>query len=159
MEALLEETALTLARHAGPDFVVERCQDPDDVLYLARLWKGRGYAIVRLDLHGHGAGGEFKLGDGLLFASDGTGYELARELGPTLAPKADVRLLGCRTATEGVFAKADGKKRSGAKLLRDLTRLLGGGRRVWGTTGYLGPRDLEASGLSRRASRRLLRTA
>lgn len=157
LEPVFEETALKLARHVGPGFVVDRCQEADDVLYLARLWKNRGYALTRLDLHGHGAGGEFKLGDELLFASDGTGYALARALAESLAPKAALRLLGCRTATEGVWPKPDGAKRSGGKLLRDLQRLLGEGRRVWGTAGYLGPRDLLGTGLTHRA-RRLLRT-
>lgn len=127
----------------GPEFVLERCQAPDEVVYLARLWKNRGRAIVRLDLVGHGAGGRFALGDGLLFASDGTGYPLARRLGPKLAPDGVLRLLGCHTAEEpglGPF--------SGGRLLADLERLLGRRRRVLGTRGHLRPRHWGPGGLT-----------
>lgn len=157
MEAVFEEIALRLAKDVSPEFVVERCQEPDDVVYLARLWQRRGFDIVRLDLHGHGAGGEFKLGDGMLFASDGTGYELAKELARHLTADADVRLLGCRTASEGVFPKKNGKKLSGAKLLRDLERLMPG-RRVWGATNYLGAPHFGAGRLNQ-SGEKLLRRA
>ncbi|MEW6435369.1 MAG: hypothetical protein AB1730_28065 [Myxococcota bacterium] len=137
LEPLFEAITLRLAKHAGAAFVVERCQDPDDVVYLARLWQRRGHAITRLDLYGHGAGGEFSMGDGVLFASDGTGFGRARQLGPLLARGADVRLLGCRTATEAVVPRRDGTRASGTALLRGLEERLRGGRRAWGTTDYL----------------------
>jgi hypothetical protein len=143
METMFERMALHYAKAQGPEFAVERCQDPEDVVYLARLWKDRGKSIVRLDLHGHGDGGRFKMGDGMLFASDGTGYGLAKQLGPKLASNAEVRLLGCNTANEPAFTNLSGKK-----LLRDLQRILGRERRVLGTTDYLGPRDLGPRGLS-----------
>jgi hypothetical protein len=157
MEPLFEALTLALTRSAGPDFVVERCQDPDDVLFLARQWKRRGYDIVRLDLHGHGAGGEFQLGDELLFSSDGTGYGRARRLGPQLARGAEVRLLGCRTGSEPLMAKADGTRRSGARLLRDLEGLLRGARRVWGTTDFIGVRHVGSRGLTPAGERLLCR--
>jgi hypothetical protein len=134
LEVSFEQAVERLARGTGPDLVLERCQQPKDALFLARRWKRRGRSIVRLDLVGHGDGGRFQLGDGLLFASDGTGYELARALGQQLAPAGVLRLLGCRTALEPVLTRL-----SGARLLADLQRLLGRQRRVLGTTGYLGP--------------------
>ncbi len=142
LEETFERMAMRCAVGVGPDFALERCQDPTELLFLASRWKNRGYAIERLDLYGHGDGGRFKLGDGLLFASDGTGYPLARKLGPTLAPRADVRLLGCRTA----LARSVGF--NGQKLLRDLERLLGRGRRAWGTTAAIGPAHCGPRGLS-----------
>lgn len=158
LEPLFEAITLRLAKHEGPGFAVERCQDPDDVVYLARLWQRRGHAITRLDLYGHGAGGEFSMGDGLLFASDGTGFGRARELGPLLARGADVRLLGCRTATDAVLPKRDATKRSGATLLHELDARLRGGRRTWGTTFYLRAEHLDGADLSP-AARTLLRRA
>ena len=150
LERVFEETVLHLGRSVGPDFALERCQDPDDVVYLARLWKNRGKAIVRLDLYGHGDGGRFKLGDRLLFASDGTGYPLARRLGPKLAGDAEVRLLGCDTAGASFLTRLSGKT-----LLADLQRILGRRRRVLGTLGPLGPRDLGPRGPSAAAEARL----
>lgn len=158
LDPLFEAITLRLARHAGAGFVVERCQDPDDVVYLARLWQRRGHAITRLDLYGHGAGGEFSMGDGLLFSSDGTGFGRARALGPLLARGADVRLLGCRTATEAVLPGRDGTKRSGVALLRELERRLRGGRRAWGTTDYLRAEHVAGAELSA-AARASLRRA
>ena len=151
LEALFEQAANHFARASAPDFAVERCQEPDDLVYLAKLWKNRGRSITRLDLHGHGDGGKFKLGDELLFASDGTGYGLAKKLGPKLAANAELRLLGCRTANE-----AERTAHSGTKLLRDLERLLGRQRRVLGTTGYLGPSHWGERGLTEAAEQLLL---
>lgn len=149
LEDTFERMAVRCAAGVGADFALERCQEPDELLFLAGRWKDRGYAIERLDLYGHGDGGRFKLGDELLFASDGTGYRLAQRLGPKLAPRADVRLLGCRTALSRDF--------SGVKLLRDLERLLGRGRRAWGTTGYIGPAQCGPRGLTESAERLLRR--
>lgn len=143
LEELFERMAARCAPGIGADFALERCQEPPEVLFLANRWKNRGYSIERLDLYGHGDGGRFRLGDGLLFASDGTGYPLARRLGPKLAPRGEVRLLGCRTAT-----CRPSRAFSGAKLLRDLERILGRGRRAWGTTGSIGPAQCGPGGLT-----------
>jgi hypothetical protein len=148
LDSGFEVAALRMGQGAGEAFVLERCQAPDEVLFLARRWKHRGRSIVRLDLVGHGDGGRFQLGDGLLFASDGTGYGLARRLGPTLAASAELRLLGCRTAEEPLLTRL-----SGAKLLRDLQRLLGRQRRVLGTTDHLGSRHWGAGGLNAEGER------
>jgi hypothetical protein len=153
LEETFERMAARCAPGIGAGFALERCQEPPEVLFLANRWKNRGYSIERLDLYGHGDGGRFRLGDGLLFASDGTGYHLARRLGPTLAPRADLRLLGCRTGTS-----RRGLPFSGPKLLRDLERLLGRGRRAWGTTGSIGPAQCGPGGLTD-AAEALLRRA
>jgi hypothetical protein len=123
LEPLFEGLALRLAA-AGE--VVERCQDPEDVVDLARFWRYRGRSIVRLDLYGHGAPGRFSMGDAILFGADGTGYGLARRLGPQLAKEGTLRLLGCNT---GDVAS---KVWSGRRLLQELSERLGG-REVWGT--------------------------
>jgi hypothetical protein len=154
MQTLFEEAALHFAKAVGPDFAVERCQDPDDLVYLAKLWKNRGRSITRLDLHGHGDGGQFALGDGVCFASDGTGYGLAKRLGPKLAANAELRLLGCRTANEALL-----KPFSGRKLLKDLQAQLGRQRRVFGTTDYLNRQHWGPRGLTERAERALLQAA
>ncbi len=151
MESLLEELAKHLARAEGPDFAVERCQDPADVVFYARLWKRRGRSIVRLDLHGHGDEGRFTLGDGLLFASDGTGYRLAKDLAGKLARTGQLRLLGCNVANER--HPRDPRPFSGKKLLRDLQRLVGARRVVLGSRDFLGrahwgPRGLNELGES-----------
>ena len=157
LEPVFEDIAQSLAKSVGPGFALERCQDPGELLFLVRRWHRRGRSIARLDLHGHGAGGEFKLGDGLLFSSDGTGYGVAAKLGPLLARGAQVRLLGCRTATEGLWRRGDGARRSGETLLRDLEARLRGGRTVWGTTDDLGPRHLAGDGLTATGARLLRR--
>jgi hypothetical protein len=154
LEPVFEQAASHFARASAPDFAVERCQEPDELVYLAKRWKNRGRSIIRLDLHGHGDGGKFKLGDELLFASDGTGYGLAKRLGPKLAATAQLRLLGCHTASE-----APRTPHSGTKLLRDLEKLLGRQRRVLGTTGYLGPHQWSARGLTDAAEALLVGTA
>lgn len=157
LDSLFEDIALRLSRGVGADFAVERCQDPLELPFLVRRWKRRGYAVTRLDLHGHGAGGEFSLGDVVLFASDGTGYGLARQLGPQLAPGARLRLVGCRTATVALLPRRGVQRHSGPRLLADLERVLRRGRTAWGATGFvrpdaLGPRGLpDDSPLLRRA--------
>jgi hypothetical protein len=153
MEALFEDAALHFAKAASRDFVVARCQDPSELVWLARLWKQRGRCITRLDLHGHGDGGRFKLGDGLLFASDGTGYALAKALGGKLDPACELRLLGCNVANER--HPRDPKRFSGPKLLRDLQRLLGRQRRVLASADYLGPHHWSATGLTADAEKML----
>lgn len=157
LEPVFEDIAQSLAKSVGPGFALERCQDPGELLFLVRRWHRRGRSIARLDLHGHGAGGEFKLGDGLLFSSDGTGYGVAAKLGPLLARGAQLRLLGCRTATEGLWRRGDGARRSGEALLRELEARLRGGRTVWGTTDDLGPRHLAGDGLTATGARLLRR--
>jgi hypothetical protein len=146
MDSGLEAAAAHFAKLVGPAFALERCQDPSDLVFLAKRWKGRGRRIVRLDLHGHGDGGRFMLGDELLFASDGTGYDLANELGPQLDPGAQLRLLGCNVANE--HHPKDPRRFSGKKLLRDLQRLLGRQRRVFGTTDFFGPQHWGPEGLN-----------
>lgn len=146
MEAVFEASAQHFAKATGPDFALERCQDPDDVVFLARRWKHRGRRIIRLDLHGHGDGGRFKLGDRVMFASDGTGYRLARELAGKLAANAELRLLGCNVANER--HPRDPLKFSGGKLLRDLQVIVGRRRRVLASADYLGPQQWSATGLT-----------
>jgi hypothetical protein len=156
MESLFEELAKHLAKAEGPGFAVERCQDPEDVVFYAQLWKRRGRSIVRLDLHGHGDQGRFKLGDGMLFASDGTGYRVAKALAGKLARTAELRLLGCNVANER--HPRDPRAFSGKKLLRDLKRIVGARRRVVAPTDYLGPQQWGPSGLNESGEARLRRT-
>lgn len=156
LERLFEETALALGRLVHDGFVVERCQQAAELVPLVRTWKLRGFRIERLDLYGHGAGGQFKLGDELLFDSDGTGYGLAKRLGPKLAANAAVRLLGCRTAEEQVNFATGRLHRSGARMLRELARALGRQREVWGSTAYLGLQDFTSEA---RLSGKLVRSS
>ncbi len=146
MDSHLEAAALHFAKLVGPSFALERCQEPDDLVFLVKRWRERGRRIVRLDLHGHGDGGRFTLGDAMLFASDGTGYDVAKALGRQLAPAAELRLLGCNVANE--HHPKDPRRFSGKKLLRDLQRLLGRQRRVLGTTDFFGSHHWGPGGLN-----------
>lgn len=147
LDGVFEDIALRLSRGVGPGFVVERCQDARELPYLVQRWKRRGFDVTRLDLHGHGAGGEFSLGDALLFASDGTGYGLARQLGPQLAPGARLRLVGCRTGTLALLPRRGASRHSGPRLLADLERVLRRGRTAWGATAFVRPDALGPRGL------------
>ncbi len=145
-ESLFEAMALHFAKFVSDEFKLERCQDGDELVYLARTWKKKGYTIRRLDLYGHGAGGQFSLGDGLLFASDGTGYGVAKQLGPQLSHDGELRLLGCRTALVHRNYETNKILFSGPKLLRDLTQILGKQRPAWGSRGYIRTRNLSVGG-------------
>lgn len=141
-----------LLRGAPPGFVLERCQQPDEVPDLARLWKRRGRRLLRVDLVGHGAGGTLHLGDGPLFAADGTGFGVAKRLRGALAPDAELRLLGCRTAE-----RHRSSARDGVAMLRALEQILGVRRRVVGTTAELRLEHFTGGGLTAPGSRLLRR--
>ncbi len=121
-ESLFEAMTLHFAKLVCDHFKLERCQDGDDVLDIASRWKKKLHRIRTLDLFGHGSGGRFSLGDSILFASDGTGYPLAKKL-------------GCRTALVEQGVSARSTRFSGPKLLRDVTRLMGKQRVACGSTG------------------------
>lgn len=145
MVPLFEEAARHYARLVCADFAVERCQNGADLEFVTQLWKRRGRRLIRLDLHGHGDPGRFKLGDELLFASDGTGYSRLRRLRATLAREGVLRLLGCQVA--GTRHPRDPRPFSGRRLLRDLQRLLGVRRRVVASAQYLFPAHWHERGL------------
>lgn len=156
-EALFEAMALHFAKQVSDSFKLERCQTGDDLLEAARMWKKRHYQINTIDLFGHGAGGQFKLGDSLLFASDGTGYPLAKKLGGQLARDASLRLLGCRTALVDRDYSTNRIRFSGPKLLDGLTKQLGLQRVAWGSKAYIGTRQLAPTGFDPRVERQLVR--
>ncbi len=156
-ESLFEAMTLHFAKLVCDHFKLERCQDGDDVLDIANRWKKKLHRIRTLDLFGHGAGGRFSLGDSILFASDGTGYPLAKKLGGQLADDGALRLLGCRTALVEQGVSARSTRFSGPKLLADVTRLLGKQRVAWGSTGYIGTRDLGPAGFSARTESRIVK--
>jgi len=149
LDATLEEIAQTLARGVDGTRVLERAQAHSDLRFLVRQWHLRQREVVTLDLIGHGAAGRLALGDELLFASDGTGLELADELAPFLSPRARVRLLGCGVGNvqSGGF--------DGGTLLRALECRLGAQRRVFAPTRALTTRDYLPSGLTPAALRAL----
>ncbi len=156
LERFFEEVTARMLAAPHERHRVERCQEPADLVWLARKWKRRGYRVTRLDLVGHGDGGRFKLGDELLFAAEGTGLGLARRLGPLLAPGAAVRLLGCRTATVEREPRSGRVLRSGRLLLRALERELRRGRTAWGTVHALYPAHFGPGGLVAAAEKRLV---
>ena len=149
LDATLEEIAHTLARGATDDRVVERAQDASDVRYLVRLWHFRDREVRTIDLVGHGSSGQFKLGDELLFGSDGTGLHWLDEWRPYLSEQVTLRLLGCSVGGRGSNASA------GRTLLKQLDARLGGRRRVLAPTRALMSIDYETGGLSARARRSL----
>lgn len=150
LDATLEKIAHTLARGAGEERVVERAQQASDVRYLIKLWHFRDREVHTVDLVGHGGGGRFKLGDELLFASDGTGLELVDGWTPFLSERATLRLLGCSVASESNSTAFDGPS-----LLQQLDARLGGQRRALAPTRTLFSIDYRADGLSPRAQRSL----
>ncbi len=154
LDATLEEIAHTLARGACEERVVERAQQASDVRYLVKLWHLRDREVRTVDLVGHGGGGRFKLGDELLFASDGTGLSLIDEWRPFLSERATLRLLGCLVA-ERQRPLSDSKIFDGRDLLRQLDARLGGRRRALAPTRALFTIDYEPSGLSPSAKRSL----
>lgn len=156
-QPLFETVALHFAKLVGDAFKLERCQNGDDLVEIARMWRQRCYRIHTLDLFGHGAGGQFSLGDELLFASDGTGYALTKKLGGQLAGDGAVRLLGCRTALVDRDYSTKAIRFSGPKLLKDLTRLLGLQRVAWGSRSYISPRNLGPAGFDARTMRQLIK--
>ncbi|MFZ5445942.1 MAG: DUF4347 domain-containing protein [Myxococcota bacterium] len=100
LDATLEDIALRLASGAGPKRAVARAQTPADLVFQVRRWHRRNRDVSRLDLIGHGAPGQFSLGDEVIFSEDGLGDEVAHALRPFLHPRARVRLLGCSLAPE-----------------------------------------------------------
>ncbi len=152
LDATLEEIAHTLARGATDDRVVERAQEHSDVRFLIRQWHLRDREVHTVDLVGHGGGGRFKLGDELLFASDGTGLDLVAEWTPFLSERATLRLLGCSVA-EQERPLSDSKTFDGRKLLKQIDARLGGSRRALAPIRALFTIDYGASGLSPRAER------
>lgn len=154
LDATLEEIAHTLARGATGARVVERAQDHSDLRFLIRQWHLRDRDVRTVDLVGHGSGGRFKLGDEVLFASDGTGVHLVDELTPFLSERATLRLLGCSVA-EKERPLSETKSFDGRALLRQLEARLGAQRRVLAPTRALFTIDYGTNGLSARAQRAL----
>ena len=150
LDATLEEIAHTLARGANEERVIARAQVASDIRFLIRLWHLRDRDVRTVDLIGHGGGGRFKLGDELLFTSEGTGLDLAEEWAPFLSERATLRLLGCSVATRDEARAFDGRD-----LLHRLETRLGGRRRVLAPTRALFTIDYGEQGLSPRAQRSL----
>lgn len=150
LDATLEEIAHTLARGATEERVVERAQQASDIRFLVRQWHLRDRNVRLVDLVGHGGGGRFKLGDELLFTSDGTGLELADQWAPFLSERATLRLLGCSVAEKDEARAFDGRE-----LMHRLEQRLGARRRVLAPTRALFTIDYGTGGLSPRARRSL----
>ena len=154
LDATLEEIAHTLARGVTEARVVERAQQHSDLRFLIRQWHLRDRDVRTVDLVGHGGGGRFKLGDEVLFASDGTGVALVDELTPFLSERATLRLLGCSVAEKDTPQNAN-RAFDGQSLLRQLEARLGARRRVLAPTRALFTIDYGPRGLSARAQRSL----
>ncbi len=144
LDRFFEQSVTMLASFAGEQLQVIRCQRPNDVPYLAKLWRGRGFAITRLCLVGHGKPGAFALGDEVMFGPRRRGLGIARALGEHLDPRARVQLLGCRVAA------------GDAQWLAPFERALGGRRTLWACDWWLTTTDF-AGGLSSAFERRLTR--
>ncbi len=148
LDAHLEEIARKVARGVSEARVVERAQRSSDLRFLIRRWHLRDRDVRTVDLVGHGSAGRFKLGDEILFDSDGRGLEVIEELTPWLSPRASLRLLGCDVANH---ARRPQGTWDGSALLAKLAGRLGAGRRVLAPTGPLYSSDYDDHGLTRRA--------
>lgn len=126
LSEVFERSVMYLARHVGPTFRVERCQEPKEVPWLVRQWRKRGHDVTRLEFLGHGKAGAFSLGDGMFIDDAGKGLDAFAELGEELAEDARVNLLGCRVAAHGE-----------AKWLTPFERALGGRRTLWGAASWV----------------------
>lgn len=151
LDVVFERSVLSLARHVGPAFRVERCQQPNEVPWLVRQWRKRGHDVTRLEFLAHGKAGAFSMGDGMLLDDTGTGLDTFEELGEELAEDARVNLLGCRVAAQGE-----------AKWLAPFERALGAKRTLWGAASWVshvafmhGPITAEAEATLVRAGRTL----
>ncbi|MDP1822047.1 MAG: hypothetical protein Q8L48_02350 [Archangium sp.] len=134
---------------------MERAQAHSDLRFLIRQWHLRDRDVRTVDLVGHGGGGRFKLGDELLFASDGTGVELVDELTPFLSERATLRLLGCSVAEKDTPLSVT-RAFDGQSLLRQLDARLGSHQRVLAPTRALFTTDYGPHGLNSRAKRSLV---
>ncbi|PZR16720.1 MAG: hypothetical protein DI536_06075 [Archangium gephyra] len=126
LDTVFERSVLSLAKHVGPGFRVERCQEPKDVPWLVRQWRRRGHDVTRLEFLGHGKAGAFSLGDQMFIDATGTGLETFGALGDELAEDARVNLLGCRVARGGQAA-----------WLTPFERALGARRTLWGASSWV----------------------
>lgn len=111
--------------------VTARCRDAADLVRFV-AHHGRGAGLVdTLDVYDHGGLGKQRLGSEILFESSDdrcdrmVGWQTAEALDPHLSAVAQVRLLGCVTAGDGLAR--------GRLLLIKLARELGASRVVFGT--------------------------
>lgn len=108
----------------SPEFFVETCEAPEQLIPMLRKIATQHGLIDTLDLYDHGAGGSLLMGNALLFHSaDAASTERAAELRPFLAKGARLRLLGCDTA----------RGEAGQNLLMRLHDVFEGDVTVYGT--------------------------
>ncbi|MCE9572000.1 MAG: DUF4347 domain-containing protein [Deltaproteobacteria bacterium] len=107
------------------------CTGVEDLIAKVATSAGARGPIERLDVYDHGTAGGIAIAGDLLFASDDkpgwvtplTGLAAARALATSLAPRAEVRLLGCRTALD----------QTGRMLMIKLRDVFGRDTQVQGT--------------------------
>ncbi len=127
----------------GP-LIVARCDSVDDLIKLVSYHGKNQQRVDVLDIFDHGRPGKQRLGREVLFESDGTacgpltGGSVAGLLSKHLNDVAQVRLLGCQTATAS--------KEKGRFLLIKLARALGGRRVVYGTIDTIDAFDFDENG-------------
>jgi hypothetical protein len=127
-------------------FVVRRCDAPSDLPGIVEAVAQRHGPIDLLELHDHGHVGFLRMGNDVLFESDGSpdtdlvGAELAASLREHLRDTAHVRLLGCVTTGATIDAMA------GRLLLTKLAAVLGGHRVVFGTIQSVWTEDFTTTG-------------
>jgi hypothetical protein len=126
------------------ELLTARCDSPTDLLRFVEF-HGQGRNLIdRLDIFDHGGPGHQWLGNETLFRSSSNrcdeleGLPLATLLKPHLSECAQVRLLGCLTATAAGV--------EGRMLLVKLSRALGGHRVVFGTIDNVDEADFGANG-------------
>jgi hypothetical protein len=141
---------VTAATAESESIITARCDAPGDLVGIVEGIAREHGKISLLDLYDHGAYGSMRIGDDVLFASDGNpsselvGVAIANALGQYLEDTAQVRLLGCDTSgDDGADLK---RSLAGRLLLLKLARSLGGHRVVLGTLTPLECSDFTCQG-------------
>jgi hypothetical protein len=135
----------------GDTFHVRRCSTPAELCSVVRRVAHQHGRIDILDLHDHGSSGSIRMGDDVLFRTNDepsaplANAEIARELTEYLTDTAQVRLLGCSTAT---FPEEQPLSTglAGRLLLLKLWMELGDQRTIFGTNDMVRENQFLASG-------------
>ena len=136
-DGTFEKVAAKVGRGNGADFHVRRCRTPAELPEIVREVARRFGPLDVLDLYDHGRPGSLRMGDAVLFESDGrpdtplTNWPIARQLAELLGERAQVRLLGCNTAAFAAESPVAGDE--GRMLLIKLSLELQWRRTVFGT--------------------------
>ena len=142
---VLDEVANRVANSSTT--IVRRCNSPEYLIdVVGEVYEAHG-KIDSLDLYDHGRPGSMHMGQPILFASDKdpksplTGGPIVEQIVPFLAEFAQLRLLGCDTASILKEELTEGRL-----LLLKLAKRMGLRQIVFGTVAEIEPGDFDPNG-------------